>query len=101
MWQCLKCGETVDDTFTECWNCRADRDGLLPEEDELSAHQAMRAENRMANVNEQASSINCLRCQRAVEYAGKKHIHAGFIFEGKLSLRMYICPHCGHVEFFV
>ena len=107
MWTCVKCEEEVEDNFTECWNCRADRDGVLPDEGELSAHEVVAAENRAA-TNKQLSSINCLRCDKALEYRGMVRIHhsqswlmgelIGQIFAE--DLEMYICPRCGRAEFF-
>jgi len=52
----------------------------------------------------------CLRCEEKLEYAGRKKLHEGdnwgvignigeFLIE-ELSLDMYVCPQCGHVEFF-
>ena len=52
----------------------------------------------------------CLRCEEKLEYAGKKRLHEGdnwgvignigeFLVE-ELSLDMYVCPQCGHVELF-
>ena len=29
MWQCKRCGESVDDDFELCWNCCADQDGVV------------------------------------------------------------------------
>jgi len=30
MWQCQKCGESVDDNFDVCWNCQTVKPGPLP-----------------------------------------------------------------------
>lgn len=37
MWQCQKCGESVDDNFDVCWNCQTAKPGPLPTEQTLSS----------------------------------------------------------------
>jgi ribosomal protein S27AE len=106
MWQCVKCGEKVEDNFTECWNCRADRDGVLPEEGDLSAHENIAAENRVL-APEKPGSINCLRCNSTLAYNGTMQFkHSPLWWTGELRfmaehLEMYVCLRCGHVEFLV
>jgi hypothetical protein len=36
MWQCQKCGESVDDNFDVCWNCQTAKPGPLPGAQTLS-----------------------------------------------------------------
>ena len=36
MWQCQKCGESVDDNFDVCWNCQTAKPGPLPGDPTLS-----------------------------------------------------------------
>src|SRR2546422_294124 len=36
MWQCQKCGESVDDNFDICWNCQAAKADSLPGDQTLS-----------------------------------------------------------------
>ncbi|HEX8494312.1 MAG TPA: hypothetical protein VF658_15795 [Pyrinomonadaceae bacterium] len=103
MWRCLKCGEEVDDNFTECWNCRADKNGNLPE-GYLSIHENIAAENR-AIAPERPRSITCLRCGDELKYDGTIHFsHSPMWLTGELKvldkhLEMYVCLRCGHVEF--
>jgi hypothetical protein len=105
MWRCVRCGETVEDNFSECWNCRAGKDGLLPE-GYLSAHEIAAAENR-AIVNTNLSSVNCVRCANGLEYRGMMRVShspvglTGVLFAADEDLSMYACPRCGHIEFFV
>ena len=104
MWLCMKCGEEVDDNFTECWNCRADKDGVLPEY--LSVHEDIAAENR-ALAPEKPKSITCLRCGDNLKYEGTiRFSHSPMWFTGELKfmdkhLDMHVCLRCGHVEFLI
>ena len=64
-----------------------------------------------ARVNKKHKPMNCLRCGITLEHAGTKKFHQGpslgvlgdwaELFVGHESLDMYVCPQCGHVEFFV
>ena len=106
MWHCLKCGEDVEDHFDLCWNCQANRRGLRqfpksenPEDDRVRAI-----------VNKRHKPMKCLRCASVLVHAGTKKFHQGPTFGAlgewaellvaKETLEMYVCPECGHVEFF-
>jgi hypothetical protein len=105
MWTCVNCGESVEDNFTQCWNCLTDKDGLLPEGDH-SIHETLAAENR-AIAPERPGSIDCLRCGNTLEYTGTMRFsHSPAWVTGEIrfievhrDLEMYVCGRCGHVEF--
>lgn len=54
--------------------------------------------------------MKCLRCGNLLQYSGTKGFHQGTnlgalgdwgeLFVGKENVEMYVCPECGHVEFF-
>lgn len=104
MWHCLRCGETAEDNFTECWKCGAGRDGRLPDENELSTHERLAAENSEI-AHEMPNSLACLRCSGVVSYKGTiRFDHSPLWLTGELHLmdehlEMYACPRCGHIEF--
>jgi len=109
MWTCHKCSEEVEDQFGVCWNCEADRDGILPTRD--SSDQNIEDTESIAFLNEKFRPKDCLRCNIALRYAGRKEFHEGMklgalgdVFEllvTQTRLEMYVCPNCLHVEFFV
>jgi hypothetical protein len=53
----------------------------------------------------------CLRCEVRLRYVGEKSFHEGtrwgaigelgHLFERSSSFDVYVCPQCGHVDFFV
>jgi hypothetical protein len=58
------------------------------------------------------SNLSCLRCQTPLAFAGTKRFHEGTLFWDTLGgifelfknrehFDVYVCPHCGKVEFFV
>jgi hypothetical protein len=109
MWKCIRCGEDVEDTFEVCWNCQANRSGVLPA-GHNSSHEDIDDIDRDI-ANRKFKPMDCLRCRSALEYVGTKKFHRGpnlgalgdwaELFVGHESLEMYRCSECGHVEFFV
>ena len=56
-------------------------------------------------------SIKCLRCNKSLKYLGAREFHEGpggglfsdlaELFMNKERFDVYVCQHCGRVEFFV
>jgi Zn finger protein HypA/HybF involved in hydrogenase expression len=109
MWTCIRCGEEVEEIFEVCWNCQANQNGVLPLNNPVS--QKVIADKDRAIVNKKYKPMNCLRCRSILEYSGTKKLHQGVnwgalgdwgeLLVGYESLEMYVCPECGHVEFFI
>ena len=91
MWKCGQCGEELEDQFDSCWKCSSPPQPAKPV-------QATRGR----------SALRCLRCQKHMDYYGAKrffeggHLSAfmGDLFVNREEFDVYICPACGHVEFF-
>ena len=107
MWNCAVCGEEVDDHFSACWSCQATQAGRRPTD--LTA--AGNEDDRLKSlVNKKHKPMNCLRCSRTLTHAGTRNFHQGPNFGalgdwgellvGQESVEMYVCPGCGHIEFF-
>jgi hypothetical protein len=57
------------------------------------------------------SDLSCLRCSRVLDFVGTRRFHEGTrwgalgelgeLFVNKESFDVYLCPECGHVEFFI
>ena len=85
MWKCQVCGEEIEDQFDSCWKCAGKR------------RHPQRSCSRIlwnASVAKTAWSI----------WAQKVFEEWGFL--GRLGIDrehfdVYVCSHCGHVEFFV
>jgi predicted RNA-binding Zn-ribbon protein involved in translation (DUF1610 family) len=108
MWNCTSCGEEVEDNFEACWNCQTTKGGrrsgnsTAPASDEDDQLRAL--------VNRKHKPMACLRCGRILQHTGTRKFHEGPNFGvlgdfGELlvsqqGLEMYVCPECGHVEFF-
>lgn len=105
MWHCVKCRESVEDTFDVCWNCGTDNDGtedpMFCKEDDSS---------QFASEPPQ-SGINCLRCNQDLSFVGTKKFHEGSLvfdviggfgelFKNREHFDVYMCPRCGRMEFF-
>lgn len=109
MWKCLNCTEEVEDHFDLCWNCEANRQGVLPARSSTPQDPAEKEERRF--LNEKFRSRNCLRCDVVLTYAGRKDFHEGThwgalgdfgeLFVVQLKLEMFVCPNCLKVEFFM
>jgi hypothetical protein len=39
MWQCVKCGEKLEDSFDACWSCGTSRDGIQDESQAKAKHE--------------------------------------------------------------
>lgn len=84
MWKCQVCGEEIEDQFDSCWKG---------------------AEKTVIAGDEQADPLECLRCESNMKYLVTKSFQE-WGFRGRLGIDrehfdMYVCSHCGHVEFFV
>ena len=107
MWRCGKCGKSVDDDFSVCWNCGTSRTGV---EDPVFRPVTDR-EVESAAVKRNAGPIACSRCDKRLEYVGRKRFHEGTnwgvfgelgeLFVKRQHFDVYVCPQCGRVEFFV
>ena len=104
MWVCGKCGEQSEDTFDACWKCGASRLGD-PDPEFTSASAAE------SGTPAPADPLTCLRCQRTLDYVGRKRFHEGTnwgffgevgeLFVKRQHFDVYVCPRCGKVEMFV
>lgn len=98
MKNCPNCNAEVEDNFTVCWNCNYDFN-----------------KGEIAEFSEKESSgkkdIDCLRCKNIkMKYTGNYKFHEGSrigalgsfmeIFTNRESFHIYVCPHCGKVEFY-
>lgn len=126
MWECLHCGERVEEVFDICWKCQANRDGSPSElhdpiRDEAEEEELALLDEQYPDPDEEEDEEpdppdepraprKCLRCRHALKYAGTRELHEGtdsdFINDpslmhiNHLTLKIYICPTCLHVEFF-
>ena len=108
MWTCRKCNESGEDGFDVCWKCGTSREGI---EDPAFRTDPTPTETESAPVTKLVNPISCPRCNKALEYVGRKRFHEGtnwgFFGEvGELFVKrehfdVYVCPRCGRVEFFV
>jgi len=110
MWQCVKCGEEVEESLDVCWNC-----GTSPDGTEDPAFQRVDEEPPEsiddAPLENSDNPIMCPRCRRELTYVGTKAFHEGTrwgilgefgeLFVSKERFDVYCCPRCGRVEFFV
>ena len=105
MWNWVACGEEVDDQFAACWNCQATQSGRRPTVIEATGDE----DNRLKSlVNKKHKPISCLRCSQILEHVGTRKFHQGPSYGdfgelgnvGRESVEMYVCPGCGHIEFF-
>lgn len=111
-----QCREELEDSFDVCWNCGTSKEGVedpefrkaddvLPEPEETAPQASDLPEEREKNP------INCVRCNRKLDYMGTKAFHEGRrwgalgdigeLFVNKETFDVYCCPRCGRVEFFV
>ena len=112
MWNCVKCGEQLEESFDTCWKCGTSRDGT---EDpsfrtELEAEPSVSADATRGSLPE-PSPLRCPRCDRGLDYIGTKAFHEGTrwgvlgdlaeLFVNRERFDVYCCPRCGRVEFFV
>lgn len=59
-------------------------------------------EEEVASLDKKYAPRDCLRCRSEMKHAGEKEIHEGgpgALLLKYLSLDMYVCPECLHVEF--
>lgn len=122
MWRCLTCREDIEDQFQVCWSCGTAADGTLDPtfRSRVEMAAAATAKPLLESIqSEPHPPAMCGRCDVALRHAGKKRFDIGvrdsnawnillelFIGESGLlaghdSLNAYVCPRCGHVEFFV
>jgi hypothetical protein len=107
MWICTQCGESAEDAFSVCWKCGTSRDGV--------PDAAFRAEPEPFGTSSAPAvprdPIACARCNRPLDYVGRKRFHEGTnwgvlgelgeLFVKREHFDVYVCPRCGRVEFFV
>ncbi|MBL9150328.1 MAG: hypothetical protein JNM94_16690 [Phycisphaerae bacterium] len=96
MWTCPTCGEAHDDQFDACWRCTG---------------RAKDAEAPAPIAPPTLSPWRCLRCPTVLQFLGTRNFHEGAPWGaignlGELLVRreqfdVYVCPRCGHVEFFL
>jgi hypothetical protein len=104
MWICMSCSESVDEGFDACWKCGTSRAGVP---DPGFRPVAVADDPPTASVD----PITCARCNRALDYVGRKRFHEGTnwgvlgevgeLFVKREHFDVYVCPRCGRVEFFV
>lgn len=105
MWCCVKCRESLDDTFYVCWNCGTAKDGT---EDPTFCKDENISDETEETV---ADPLFCIRCNHALNFIGTKKFHEGTLlfdvaggfselFKNREHFDVYMCPHCGRLEFF-
>jgi hypothetical protein len=104
MWICKKCSEQNDDNFHACWNCGTSQSGV----EDLDF---VTEDSPFTFARPARPSLQCLRCQRDLDYIGTRRFHEGTnwgifgalgeLLVTKQSFDVYVCSDCGHVEFFV
>lgn len=87
MWICQHCrAEIESDDWDTCWNCQWSRTGEPPAPDAPPP---------------ESEPLDCLRCQNPLQSMGSKQFHQrGFILVPD-QFDLFVCPRCGHVEFFL
>lgn len=114
MWPCPKCLEMIEEKYEVCWNCGTLPDGTedphFQRADELPFGAAAGTEKRPEKPRD---PLFCLRCHQQMGFVGTKKFHEGTrswgflfgdvgeLFVNREHLDTYVCPRCGHVEFFV
>ena len=91
MWKCTQCSEMIEDQFDSCWRC------------------AGQAQPTKSLPRQERPTLQCLRCRKDMEFYGNKRFHEGGHLASALgdmlvnreSFDVYVCPQCGHVEFFM
>lgn len=106
MWTCGNCGEAVEDTFDLCWKCGTSNEGIKD-----PSFQAVPDPEAARSVTNIVDPLSCARCNEALQYVGRKRFHEGTnwgvfgelgeLFVNRQHFDVYVCPHCGRVEFFV
>lgn len=100
MWTCKVCSKSIEDGEPFCYHC-----GTPPSVDDRTA----------ARIREkrEARRLKCLRCRTPLHFAGVKYFHEGRtawgfwlgnlgeLLTGREAYDVYVCPHCGRLEFFV
>ena len=113
MWECKKCGESVEDTFDVCWKCSTSMDGVedpsfRPEPDSRMAARAAHAgpEKMPDEPCSKCGSPRVIRNARLMDHEGfeAKMVVFGnpsaLIFKGREYSELVgdICCDCGHLE---
>ena len=113
MWECKKCGESVEDTFDVCWKCGTSMDGVedpsfRPEPDSRMAARAAHAgpEKMPDEPCSKCGSPRVIRNARLMDHEGfeAKMVVFGnpsaLIFKGREYSELVgdICCDCGHLE---
>jgi hypothetical protein len=117
MWQCSKCGESIEDGFDVCWKCGNAWDGVADPQFQKSPHAetpapaAVPAAVPVSTDPHSGNPIACARCNEPLHYVGRKRFHEGAnwgvfgeigeLFVKREHFDVYVCPRCGRVEFFV
>ena len=117
MWQCSKCGESIEDGFDVCWKCGNAWDGVADPGFQRSPHAetpvpaTAPAAVPVSTDPHSGNPITCAQCDQALQYVGRKRFHEGTnwgilgeigeLFVKREHFDVYVCPRCGRVEFFV
>lgn len=99
MKNCPNCNEEIEHGFEICWKCQysfVDQKVIAPVE---------------LGQNHFYSTINCLRCDVPMTFAGTRKIQdrihwttPGILLEllsNRDSFNLFVCPQCDKVEFFI
>jgi hypothetical protein len=102
MTTCPSCSSERVEGFDVCWNCNYDF---------INKKIAEVKSNPTLHELESAKEIDCLRCKIPMEFKSSLEFHEGndygilgelgHFLNSKLKLKMYICPSCHKVEFYV
>ena len=104
-WSCRRCHEAVDESFDACWKCGATRAG------DSDPSFAPVPDAHVSGASPEPNPITCVRCERSLDYVGRKRFHEGTnwgalgelgeLFVKREHFDVYVCPRCGRVELFV
>ena len=111
MWVCSKCGESVEDSMDVCWKCGTSWDGVGNPAFPADVARVQEAAPAEPVASVPANPILCMRCKETLQHAGTRRFHEGTnwgvlgelgeFFVKRERFDVYVCPQCGHVEFFV
>lgn len=104
-WSCPRCHEAVDASFDACWKCGTTKGG------DLDPSFTPVPDAHVSSSSPEPNPIACVRCERLLDYVGRKRFHEGTnwgalgelgeLFVKREHFDVYVCPRCGRVELFV
>lgn len=106
MWQCVKCGETIEDTFEVCWNCGTSEEGI--EDPTFYSRNALGATSEPEQSVDQACApvykFRCAKCsgnQMSAKRIATTGIGFSRIFDIQNNIFVAVsCTRCGFTELY-